>query len=62
MGKGTHLIQSIRRSGFVRSVVMRVLSIFIIVSIAIAAIVFFSFTSEISRNLLSERQTQLVSV
>ena len=62
MGEKTGIFHYIRKSGFVRSVFVRVLAIFIVVSIAIAAIAFFSFASEIRKNILSNRQNQLEAV
>lgn len=49
-------------AGFVRSVITRVLAIFIVVSIVIASIAFFSFTAEIRSFALADRQRQLASV
>ncbi|MDD4076106.1 MAG: ATP-binding protein [Eubacteriales bacterium] len=56
------LFANIARSGFVRSVFMRVLLIFMIVSVIIAGMAFYSFTSEIRRTILLDRQKQLATV
>lgn len=50
------------KSKFVRSVFLRVVSIFLIVMLAIIGIVFYSFTSEIEKNIISERQKQLETI
>ncbi len=50
------------KSGFVRSVFTRVLAIFITVSIIIAVVAFISFTAEIRRSILNDRQKQLAIV
>ncbi len=49
------------QSGFVRSVITRVLMIFIAFSIIIACVTFYLFTSEIRHATLDDRQKQLVS-
>lgn len=56
------ILSNVAKSGFVRSVITRVLAIFITVSIIIAAIAFSSFTTEIRRSILSDRQRQLAVV
>ena len=58
----TGMFRFLPKSRFVRSLFLRVLAIFIIVSIAIVAIVFISFTSEISRNVIADRQRQLAVI
>lgn len=50
---------SIFKSKFLRSVFLRIISIFLIVIIGVIAIVFSSFTSEINKRIISERQKQL---
>lgn len=50
---------SISKSKFVRSISVKIVSIFLFIVVAIIAIVFFSFTSEISNRIISERQKQL---
>lgn len=52
-------IRNIAKSKFLRSVFLRIVFIFLIVIIFIVAIVFFSFTSEINKNILLSRQQQL---
>ena len=51
-----------RKSAFVRSVILRVMAIFIIASLIIAGVAVSSFTSEIRRSVLGERMKQLHSV
>ena len=58
----TGVFRFLPKSKFVRSLFLRVLAIFIIVSIAIVAIVFVSFTSEINRNVISDRERQLAVI
>ena len=62
MNDKTGLFANIFKSGFVRSIVTRVLAIFIIVSILIASAAFFSFTAEIRKSILQDRQKQLATV
>ena len=59
MSEKAKLFSGISRSGFVRSIVTRVLAIFIIASIAIVSVAFYSFTSEIRKSILADRQRQL---
>lgn len=62
MKKKMRWFSNIARSGFVRSVFTRVLAIFITVSVIIAAAAFLSFTAEIRRSILNDRQKQLDAV
>ncbi len=57
-----NIFQNISKSKFVRSVFLKIVSIFLLFIIAIISIVFFSFTSEINRNILAERQKQLDTI
>lgn len=52
-------IQNIINSKFIRSVFWQIILVFVIVIIAIVAIVFGSFTSEINNNIVREKQKQL---
>ncbi len=52
----------LQTSGFIRSIITRVLSIFVLVSLVIAAVAFISFTGEIRRSMLLDKKKQLVSV
>lgn len=54
-----NMLHNMTKSKFVRSVFLRILIVFLIVVLAIIAIVFFSFTSEINDNIVSDRQKQL---
>ena len=56
------LLRNISESGFMRSVLTRVLVIFITVSVIIAGAAFLSFTTEIRRSILDDRQMQLSTV
>ena len=64
MVKNSHnnFFLTITKSKFVRSIFLKIVAIFLIFIIAIIAIVFFSFTSEINRNILAERQKQLDTI
>lgn len=61
MNKEANNTANTKKNGFLRSVIIRVLSIFIIVSVIIAAAAFISFTSEIRKTVLADRMTQLES-
>lgn len=50
------------KTGFVRSVVTRMLAIFIVVSVIITGVAFFSFTAEIRRSMLNDKLKQLDSL
>ena len=52
-------LHNIINSKFVRTISLRIVSVFLIILIAIITIVFFSFTTEINKNIISERQKQL---
>ncbi len=52
-------LKYIKSSQFVRSVFIRIAVIFMLVLIAVVAIVFSSFTTEINKSLISEREKQL---
>lgn len=56
------LFKNKSKSGFVRSVITRVLATFIVVSIIITAVAFFSFTTEIRKSILLDRKKQLATV
>ncbi|MDO5112386.1 MAG: ATP-binding protein [Clostridia bacterium] len=62
MRKDTQSFRYITKSKFVRSIFLQVLSIFLTVSIAIVAIVFFSFASEINKNIIADKQKQLAMI
>lgn len=51
--------RNIIKSKFVRSIFLRIVSVFLIVIIAVIAIVYFSFTSEINKNAILDRQKEL---
>ncbi len=54
-----NLFHNIKQSKFVRSVFLRIVAVFSFVVLAVIALAFFSFTSEINTRLISERQQQL---
>ena len=58
----TGLFSNLFKSGFMRSVFTRALAILIVISCVIAAVAFISFTDEIRRSILSDRQKQLIAV
>lgn len=62
MGNKVHSFKQITKSKFLRSVFLQVLGVFVGVSVAIVAIVFFSFATEISQNIVSERRKQLAVI
>lgn len=62
MEKQTNLFRHITKSKFVRNVFLRSLAIFLAVGIAIAAIVFYSFTSEIESSMIADRLKQLALI
>lgn len=49
----------VTKSKFVRSIFLPIVSIFLIAVIAIVLVVFFSFTSEINKSIIADRQQQL---
>ena len=57
-----HSFHYLTKSKFVRSMFLQVLSIFLIVGIAIVVMVFFSFASEINKNIIAEKQKQLAVI
>lgn len=59
MKEKARIFSDILKSGFVRSVAMRALAIFIIVGIIITAFTFFSFMSDLRHSILEDRQNQL---
>ena len=61
MTKKIHMdtLRNMIKSKFVRTIFLRVVLIFLTVIIAITAIVFFSFASEINKSFMAERQKQL---
>lgn len=59
VGKIKTTWQYIRKSRFVQSVFLQVLAIFTIVIVSVALVVYLSFSSEINKSLVSEKQEQL---
>ncbi len=59
MGNISDTIKYLMKSKFLRSIFIRIVAVFLVVLIAVETMVFFSFTSEINKNIIEDKNKQL---
>src|SRR5574344_944928 len=62
MKKKTNIFSYIIKSKFIRSIFFRLVAIFAVFVLLISMIVYFSFSTELNKNMINEKEKQLESI